>query len=189
MMDSTSFSLLQRLKHSQSDSDWNRFVRLYAPMIFLWCRSRGLSRDDSADIVQEVLSKLVLKLREFNYRPDQSFRAWLRTVTVNQAKDFQLRASNRAGVGLSAIPEPRNPSDAIDLFDHREYCRFLVARGRELIRHEFTPQTWDAFWKYAAEGRSAADVAAELGISANAVRVAKCRVLGRLRQELDGLLE
>ena len=42
---------------------------------------------------------------------------------------------------------------------------------------------------YVAEDRSAIEVAAELGISPNAVRVAKCRVLKRLRDELAGLLE
>jgi RNA polymerase sigma-70 factor (ECF subfamily) len=38
-------------------------------------------------------------------------------------------------------------------------------------------------------GRPAAEVAAELGIRIDSVYAAKSRVLRRLRQELDGLLE
>jgi RNA polymerase sigma-70 factor (ECF subfamily) len=64
-----------------------------------------------------------------------------------------------------------------------------VDRAKQLIASEFEPVTWAACWKYVAEDRSAADVAEELGISSNAVRVAKCRVLKRLRDELAGLLE
>ena len=39
------------------------------------------------------------------------------------------------------------------------------------------------------EGRPAAEVAARLGLSENAVWIARSRVLRRLRQELAGLLE
>jgi DNA-directed RNA polymerase specialized sigma24 family protein len=38
------------------------------------------------------------------------------------------------------------------------------------------------------DGRRTADVAAELGISANAVRIAKARVLQRLRREAASLI-
>ncbi len=54
---------------------------------------------------------------------------------------------------------------------------------------EFEPTTWKACWECVMNDRSAADVAAELGITINAVYIAKCRVLRRLRQGLAGLLE
>jgi RNA polymerase sigma-70 factor (ECF subfamily) len=54
---------------------------------------------------------------------------------------------------------------------------------------EFQPTTWKAFWQAVPLGRPAAEVAAELGISENAVYLAKGRVLRRLRQELNGLLD
>jgi DNA-directed RNA polymerase specialized sigma24 family protein len=34
--------------------------------------------------VQEVLLVLVPKLPEFTYDPEQSFRGWLRTITLNK---------------------------------------------------------------------------------------------------------
>ncbi len=39
------------------------------------------------------------------------------------------------------------------------------------------------------EGRPAKDIAAEVGLSVNAVYLAQGRVLGRLRAELSGLME
>jgi RNA polymerase sigma-70 factor (ECF subfamily) len=54
---------------------------------------------------------------------------------------------------------------------------------------EFQPTTWKACWEIVVAGRSPEEVAAELGITTNAVYVAKSRVLRRLRQELHGLLD
>ena len=63
----------------------------------------------------------------------------------------------------------------------------LVRRGLDLIRAEFEPHTWQAFWQLAVEDRSVDEIARELGMQKPAVRQAKYRVLRRLRQELDGL--
>jgi RNA polymerase sigma-70 factor (ECF subfamily) len=64
----------------------------------------------------------------------------------------------------------------------------LLHRALEMIRGEFEPKTWQAFWQTAVEGRAAADVAADLGMTPGAVRVAKSRVLHRLRADLGELL-
>ena len=60
----------------------------------------------------------------------------------------------------------------------------LFHRALDLIRAEFEPRTWQAFWRTAIDGREAKDVAADLAMSQGAVRVAKSRVLQRLRAEL-----
>ena len=83
-MDSTSVSLLRRLREPDHDAAWQRFVDLYAPLIFHWAKNRGLNPTDAADLVQEVLVTLVAKLPEFEYDPTKRFRGWLRTVTRGQ---------------------------------------------------------------------------------------------------------
>ena len=57
-----------------------------------------------------------------------------------------------------------------------------------LVRHEFEERTWKAFWQVTVEDRSPAEVAAAMGISANAVRQAKSRVLRRLKEEMGELI-
>lgn len=61
-------------------------------------------------------------------------------------------------------------------------------RVLDLIRSEFEPRTWKAFWRTAVEAATPADVSTELGMTTSAIRIAKSRVLSRLRQELDGLV-
>ena len=79
-MESTSISLLERLRKTNQDAAWQRFVDLYAPLIYHWARHQGLNATDAADLVQDVLAMLIAKLPEFNYDPTQRFRGWLRTV-------------------------------------------------------------------------------------------------------------
>jgi RNA polymerase sigma-70 factor (ECF subfamily) len=83
------------------------------------------------------------------------------------------------------LPDLDAPQGDDSSSEHEEagFLRAAIA----LIRGEFEPRTWQAFWLTAVEARSPGDVAAELGMTAGAVRVAKSRVLKRLREELRGL--
>ena len=58
-----------------------------------------------------------------------------------------------------------------------------------MIEPQFAPATWQAFRRGVLEGARPDTVAAELGMTVNAVFIAKSRVLQRLREEARGLLE
>ena len=55
-----------------------------------------------------------------------------------------------------------------------------------LIRPQFESTTWQAFERTVLKEEKPAVVAAELGMSINAVLLAKCRVMNRLRREMRG---
>jgi RNA polymerase sigma-70 factor (ECF subfamily) len=188
-MDTTNFSLLERLKLPVDERAWSRFVDLYTPMIYSWSRQVGLQESDAADLVQEVFAVLVRKMPDFIYDRRKSFRAWLRTVTLNKWRDHHRRLAARpnqlTGAVLLEVAEP----ELDDSLCETEYRQQLVARALELMQEEFKPTTWKACWEFVVAGRSAAEVAAQLGISENAVHLAKGRVLRRLRKELAGLLD
>jgi RNA polymerase sigma-70 factor (ECF subfamily) len=65
----------------------------------------------------------------------------------------------------------------------------VVRRLMALIEPDFQEVTWQAFRGVMLDGETPAAVAARLGISANAVLLAKSRILARLRQEGQGLLD
>jgi RNA polymerase sigma-70 factor (ECF subfamily) len=187
-MNTTSPSLLERLRRPEETEAWPRFVHLYTPLLFYWARRTGLTQDDAADLVQEVLVVLVQKLPEFEYDPGKSFRAWLRTITLNKWRERGRRKGLSPATpddpGLSALPAP-----AEDGFDEAEYRKQLVRRALEIMQAEFEPTTWKACWEYVVADRPAAQVAADLGVSVGVVYGAKYRVLRRLREELRGLLD
>ena len=57
------------------------------------------------------------------------------------------------------------------------------------MKDQFASTTWNAFWQTAVEGRTPADVSAELGLSIGAVYIARSRVLARLRHRIEELGE
>jgi RNA polymerase sigma-70 factor (ECF subfamily) len=185
----TPASLLQRLRDPREQTAWNRFVHLYTPLLFRWARQAGLQPQDAEDLVQDIFTTLVQRLPGFRYDEHKSFRAWLRTVALNRCRD-----RHRA-----RVPAPHDPQagvlagqagpDPAELLAEAEYRGEVARRAVELMRTDFQPATWKACWETIVEGRAAAEVAAELGLTVSAVYSANCRVLGRLRQELAGLLD
>lgn len=186
-MHTTPASLLQRLRHPEERQAWARFVDLYTPVLYTWACRLGMQESDAADLVQDVLVLLLKKLPEFTYDEHKSFRAWLRTVTLNKWRN-KLRRSVPVGGAGGSLSDVADPA-AEESFWDQEYSQRVVARALEVMKVDFQPTTWKAFWECVAMDRPAADVAAELGLSVGAVYVAKCRLLTRLRQELEGLLD
>jgi RNA polymerase sigma-70 factor, ECF subfamily len=178
----TPVSLLERLCRRPDPGSWQRFVSLYAPLVYRWGHRVGLQDQDAADLVQDVFTTLVQVLPTFAYDRRRGFRRWLRTVTLNRWRDTRKRPEMRA------LPEDL-PAEASDAFWEVEYRQELARRAMKLMQTDFQPTTWRAFWEHTVVGRSASDVAAELGITVGAVYAAKFRVLQRLREELDGLLD
>jgi RNA polymerase sigma-70 factor (ECF subfamily) len=168
---------------------------LYGPVVYRWCRHSGLGRDAAAEVVQEVFVALAAHVVDFRHdRPGDSFGAWLRTITRNKVLDyFRARRDRPAAEGgsvaqeqLLRVPELAEPSQSgmsADVYSS------VLRRGLDLVRAEFENRTWEAFWRAAVEGHPPAIIAADMGMSIQAVYKAKSRVLRRLRQELDGLLE
>ena len=188
-MDQTSASLLDQLRGPDRSAAWPRFVRLYTPLLARWAGRLGVPPADQPDLLQDVFLLLLRALPSFSYDRGGSFRAWLHAVVVNRWKDLcRKRVPVPMAPDGSGFPAPavEDPTLAVD---EAEYRAVLVARAARLIEADFAPATWRAFWAAAVEGRPAAEVAAELGITPNAVYLARSRVLQRLRVELDGLLD
>jgi RNA polymerase sigma-70 factor (ECF subfamily) len=184
-MSSTSSKLLEAVRNQGDEEAWARFVAQYAPLLLAWARRLGLRPGDAEDLVQDVFITLVQTMPTFTYERQKSFRGWLRTVALNKWRDRCRAGVRPAGVGrLSDLPAP---DDAEALWE-AEHNRYLVGRALEVMRAEFQPTTWKACWELVVNDRPAAEVARELDITENAVYIAKCRVLQRLRRALAGLL-
>lgn len=186
----TSLTLLDRLGTRTDHGAWDRFVELYTPLLLVWCRRIGLSESDAADLTQTVFLTLYEKLPEFRYDPSRSFRAWLKTVMMNawrnQVRQKQSRGDNPPDLidpDLLAETDPRLQ------LDEAEYRAHLVRRALLLMQERFEPTTWKACWEFVVQDRPAAEVAHELGMTENAVYLAKSRVLRHLRHELHRFLE
>ncbi len=188
-MNTTSFTLLERLRRPDEADAWDRFARLYTPLLYQWARGVRFPLQDAADLVQDVLTVLLQKLPEFTYDQSKSFRSWLRTVALNKWRENTRKHS----VPLAKLDPANLPDQAgsenTAAFEEAEYRQYLVRRALEVLQADFQPSTWKACWECLVDGKTADQVAKELGTTTNAVYLAKSRVLRRLHQELKGLLD
>jgi RNA polymerase sigma-70 factor (ECF subfamily) len=148
--------------------------------------------DDAADVLQDVFQAVYVAIGGFRRdRPGDSFRGWLWTITRSKIQDVHRARAKQPGApgGTAAqqrlleVPEVEPPCEAAG---DRSASTWLF-EGLEPIRAEFEDRTWQAFWRAVVHGEPTAQIAADLGMTVNAVRKAKCRVLHRLREELEGL--
>jgi RNA polymerase sigma-70 factor (ECF subfamily) len=189
----TSLSLLDRLKVARPEaSDWNRLQEIYLPLIQRWLsRVPGLG-DESADLAQEVLVVVFRTVPRFNRQREGSFRAWLRQVTVNKVRNYRRKRQRRPAVGLDQtegfLERLSNPNDDLAREWDRDHDAHVVEKLLAVVQRDFSSKTWEAFRRFGVDNAPAKKVAEELGLSENAVILARSRVLKRLRHEAGELL-
>jgi RNA polymerase sigma-70 factor (ECF subfamily) len=183
--------LLERLQADDAAA-WDRLVALYAPLVYRWCRRWDLPEQEVADVLQDVFQAVATHITRFRKEEaGDTFRGWLRTIARNKVRDhFRKLGREPGGAGgtdaqirFSCLPASPMPDE--DDSGEKPADRGVIGRALDLIRGEFEERTWRAFWLTAVEDRAPKDVAIELGMSPGAVRVAKSRVLRRLREELS----
>ena len=187
---SASCGLVERVK-AQDPEAWRRMCDLYGPQIYRWCRQTKLQQADAADIAQEVFRTVAAKIAEFQWGRPGGFCVWLQAITRNKIGDHlrRLRSEAQGQGGTAAHDQIQQVAESlasVSAADIDAQDNLLPHRALNLVRCEFTDRTWQAFWLVAAEERSPAAVAQQLGMTLAAVYMANSRVLARLRQELEG---
>ena len=111
------------------------------------------------------------------------------TIFASGAASPMPKAARTPTSNCSTWPNrPRNPLSGSRAQRVETDAGFL-RRMLDLVRVEFENRTWEAFWRIVVDGQSPAEVAAAMDLSLPAVYKAKSRVLRRLREQLQGLLE
>jgi RNA polymerase sigma factor (sigma-70 family) len=193
-VDATSLSLLERLRIQSDQDSWRQLVSLYTPLIRSTLARFRVPHIDTEDLAQEVLAVLVREIRSFEHNGRRgAFRSWLRTIVV-----FRLQGYWRTKKALSIFENDDVEAQLAELEDStsdparqwdEEHNAWIARRLMEMLEPDFAPSTWIAFRRQVLENANPADVARELGLSVNAVLIAKSRVLQRLREEGRGLVD
>ena len=190
-LEGTSPSLIGRVKRRDADA-WEMMARLYGPFVYGWARRSGLQDHDAADIVQEVFQSVARAIDRFDCDvPGSTFRGWLWTITRNAVRQY-ARDRVRQPIAFGGT-DAQSRINALQQSvvddaetDAASTKTALAHRALRLIREEFEPLTWQAFWRVTIDGCAAVEIARELELTPGAVRQAKYRVLCRLRDLVDG---
>jgi RNA polymerase sigma-70 factor (ECF subfamily) len=189
----TRHSLIVKLRDPGAVDAWREFVALYEPLVYGLARRKGLQDADARDLCQEVFRAVAGAMDRWDPNPARgTFRGWLSRIARNLLLNFLTRKQHEPrGSGSTSVQDLLDAQPAADpsvtaLFE-TEYRRRVFRWVAEKIQREFTPTTWQAFWRTAVGGQPPKDVAAELGLSIGAVYIARSRVVARLRQRVEEL--
>lgn len=190
----TRASLLLKLCDPRDQEAWREFVALYEPVIYRMLKRAGLQQADALEVMQELLLAVSRSIERWEPSPDRgSFRGWLRRVARNLVVSWVRRNQRRVTASSLDIETLAAEDEPVEGAETREFDgevqRALFRRASERVRGEVRPNTWQAFWEVAVEGREVGEVAKRLGMTEGAVRVAKCRVTTRLREAVEQLRE
>ena len=193
-MNETRHSLLLRARTGEENA-WKDLTDLYRPLIIGWLNRQGVPAVDLEDLSQDVLLSVVKNLRNFAHSGHRgAFRSWLRTIVCSRTADYwrATGASAQASGGsdaTAALQQIADPDSDLNRQWDEEHDRYVLGCLLDLVEEEFEPSTLRAFRRLALDGAGGAEVAMELGLSVAAVYMAKSRVLQRIRQEAEGLID
>ncbi len=185
MQPETNESLIARVKNPANEAAWIEFLAIYQPVVLRMARNRGLQPVDADDVAQSVFLMLSNAINEWEPKPEgPPFRSWFFTITRNAIVNaLRSRQRHQATGGTSVldlldqIPDKASSAEFVRE-SQREVFRWVCAE----VRSEFSPTTWDIFWRTAVEEVAAEKVAADMQRKVGAIYVAKWRVLKRIKE-------
>ena len=164
---------------------WPRFVYRFRAPLVQFASARGIESDLAEEVAQETLIAFLAALRENKYdRGKGRLRSFLFGIASNKIRDA-LRKAQR-GPELSQPETGYFNDQALDEPSRAQWEqlweRSLLRECLRRVQEEVTESTWRAIQATALEERDPAEVADELGLTRNAVFVARHRVTTRLRR-------
>jgi RNA polymerase sigma-70 factor (ECF subfamily) len=191
----TPLSLLEQICDAPQETSWERLVALYSPLLRGWLARYEVQDADGEDLIQEVLVVVLRELPTFRHNQQTgAFRSWLRRILVNRLRNLWRRRNQgdvaRGGSDLAhSLNELEDPGSRLSRVWDREHDRYLTRKLLESVEGRFTETTRQVFRRLVLDGAGADQVAAEFGLSLNAVFTAKSRVLRELRRLGQGMLD
>jgi RNA polymerase sigma-70 factor (ECF subfamily) len=182
----TSLSLLAQVKANENEA-WERLYTLYEPLIRHWILRDPVARLEAEDLIQEVMLSVHANVTLFEHRREGSFRKWLRVITSNRVGQYlRKRRPEQAAETLAQFAEPGNP---LEEEWNAEYDRHVVRKLLEMVRPEFGEQAWTIFEMTEFQGVPPGEAARRLQLTPGTVYMARNRILSRLREIGDEILE
>ncbi len=170
---------------------WSEFVMTYTPLLKYWLAQKQVPEDDREDILQECFMAIHKGISHFSTNTNDrgTLRGWMRIILNRRVADYWRKTCRKVPVVEFELGTLWQASvkdhDAVSRFDSEsEELAIIEKRALALIRNTTAEQTWDMFWAYTVENEPISEIAARFGVSESAVRVAKSRVLARLRKLL-----
>ena len=193
----TTTQVLEELRESNDTLAWTVFRDHFYSVVINFARTLGLSETDAEDAAQETMLVFIKAFRDGKYnRKKGHLSHWLfgvaRRVILNFRKRLpreRLIADSTSGTSFWDMVADE---DAVRHTWDSQWRHMTLERCLQQARRELDQKVFEAFELYALFQNPVEDVSKTLGMSRNAVYIAKNRVLSKLRQlqqDFEGLGE
>ncbi|MDF1741678.1 MAG: sigma-70 family RNA polymerase sigma factor [Verrucomicrobiales bacterium] len=202
----TRMSLIERLADWEDQRTWDEFYQTYWRLIFSVSTKSGLSHDEAFDVVQETVLSVAKQWKKGQkYDPAKgSFKTWLMNITRWRIADqFRKKQRNPAAMNQSGgTPggdgDMRNTAtierlagedgeDVLEQMWENEWRTNLSEVAIERVKKLVSPKQFQIFHAYVIKDWDVKRVKEELGVSPSQVYLAKHRVGGLIKKEIDVL--
>ena len=183
----TTTIVLKGLAESENSQAWSSFAGYFRPVLVGFGRNAGLGPDDAEDFAQQVMLEFVKAYQAGKYvRQKGRLRHWLFGIARNVlAQRFRAQGRvRRCESNGQALQDLADPHAAEHLWQ-QQWQKMALQICLDRARREFDKKTFAAFDMYALQEHEPRQVGEELGLSRNAVYIAKSRVLSRIRELIE----
>jgi len=181
----TSLTLLNTIQGASDTGGWQRFCEIYYPLVCQWCQIALKGNEDFLDVAQDVFLEIHQKIRTFKRIGEGSFRLWLKTIIQTKISEYNKKKFPSL---ISYIELDREVGVSFGRDWDERYVSEVFSKACKYISVEFEPNSWTAFVKTHFEGADPDLVAKELGTTANAIYIARYRILKRLKEYVEELI-
>lgn len=187
----TSTHLLEGLRKPDNQTVWQQFDARYRPVIRGYARRAGLSEQDAEDAAQKTLLEFSESYRKGKYdRQKGRLRHWLFGIARNQirntirrlpAREHHIAQDSRQTDFFARISDQQQ-EDQLEALEEKEWRAGVLRQCLVEVRQTFDTGTVQAFELFAGQDWPAKRVAEHLGMTENAVYLAKHKILKRIRE-------
>lgn len=157
-----------------------------------------MEESEVSDITQEVMQALAQGLANFDHNGRLgAFRKWLKLITINRCRRYwdkkkreistSLRLDNHSRVKF--LDDLEDPNSDISLTWDQEHDSYVLDKLIQLVRKEFDKRDYEVFMRNTIKGEPAKAISNEMGITVGNIYKIKFRVLSRLKEAANGLID
>ena len=186
----TRYTLLQKLQTSDSEKNWDEFVRYYSPYIYVIISRFGVQTEDSQELMQDVLVKIWKNIGKYDREKYQCrFRTWLGVMIRNTVFNFfKSKATRNAQSNVSyddIIGKLELISEAeVNRIADIEWKNYITNLAWDNLKESFSELTVKVFEASIDTDLSNKEIAEKFGTSESSVRVFKMRVKKAMHKEI-----
>jgi RNA polymerase sigma factor (sigma-70 family) len=164
---------------------WDRFHRLYSPLLHRFALACGVSPADLDDCLQEVWADLVGTIWNLHYDPRRGrFQSWLYVLVHSKATDLVRRRSRHPTQHLcdrleAAFPSPE--ADPAATYERHGRQR-AVQRVLDVLRRHVSLRSYRVLHMRSIDGCTVSQTAAALALTPGQVRSRHHRMKQKFRR-------